>query len=86
MQDINLPADITIKIGEYTNKQGETKASYKKIGRVLQGNDGPFIALDATCLTMEINYLANKNRETQVMANIFSNERENTGGSRRGGF
>ena len=32
--------DLAVKVGEYTNKQGETKAQWLNVGRVVQYDDG----------------------------------------------
>jgi hypothetical protein len=32
--------DLVVKVGEYTNKNGEKKADYRNIGAELQGDDG----------------------------------------------
>lgn len=38
--------DMVIKIGSYTNNQGEQKNRYQNIGVILSGEDGPFALLD----------------------------------------
>jgi hypothetical protein len=32
--------DLVVKVGEYTNKNGEKKTDYRNIGAELQGDDG----------------------------------------------
>lgn len=76
-------ANITIKTGEYES-QGKTKGRYKVIGRLMQdekGND--FILLDSTMLSMQLNYLANKDRKDMVISSIFADDK--SGSSDSGG-
>lgn len=40
--------DIVAKVGEYTDRQGQTKPSYKNVGALMQGDNGPFLMLDRT--------------------------------------
>lgn len=36
----NKTHDLTVKTGEYTNAQGETKGRYENIGSLMQGDNG----------------------------------------------
>jgi hypothetical protein len=64
-------ADLAIKIGEY-EQAGEKRSRNKKIGSLMQTEDGrQFVMLDATVLTMEINYLANPGRRTDLIVSVF---------------
>lgn len=40
--------DLTVKTGEYTNGQGETKGRYENVGSVMQGDNGQFVILKRT--------------------------------------
>jgi hypothetical protein len=40
--------DLTVKTGEYTNSQGETKGRYENVGSVMQGDNGQFVILKRT--------------------------------------
>lgn len=40
--------DIVAKVGEYTDRQGQTKPSYKNVGALMQGDNGPFLMLERT--------------------------------------
>ena len=41
--------DLVVKVGEYTNNQGETKSRYENIGAVMSGkDDGSYIMLKRT--------------------------------------
>lgn len=37
--------DIAVKVGEYTNKAGETKGRWQNVGAMMEGESGPFIML-----------------------------------------
>lgn len=37
--------DLAVKVGEYTNQQGEKKNRYQNVGAVMQGDNGQFIML-----------------------------------------
>lgn len=79
--------DLVIKVGEYTDSQGQTKARTKNVGSVFQREDGSqFIALDATIVAMETQYIANPNRSDKVMVSVYEvREREDNGGQRQQG-
>lgn len=69
--------DLAIVIGKYTDRNGAEKSRYKTIGQVVTKDDGgEFIVIDATCLTMEINYLANKDRRDRINVSIFSRDKD----------
>jgi len=38
--------DLAVRVGEYTNRNGETKGNYVNVGAVLQGDKGPYLLLD----------------------------------------
>lgn len=40
--------DLVIKVGEYTNAQGEKKNRYQNVGAIMEGDNGPFILLEKT--------------------------------------
>lgn len=40
--------DIAVKTGTYTDAQGNTKSRYENVGKLMQGNDGPYILLKRT--------------------------------------
>jgi hypothetical protein len=40
--------DIAVKVGEYTDREGNTKGRYMNVGAVIQGDKGPYIVLDRT--------------------------------------
>jgi hypothetical protein len=37
--------DLAVVIGEYTDRDGNTKKRYQNIGALMQGDNGPFIML-----------------------------------------
>ena len=40
--------DLVVKTGEYTDRDGQTKARFKNVGVVMEGQNGPYILLDRT--------------------------------------
>lgn len=40
--------DIVAKTGEYTDRNGDTKARYLNVGAVMQGQNGPYLLLNKT--------------------------------------
>lgn len=72
-------ANITVKIGEYES-QSKTKGRYKVIGRLMsdeKGND--FILLDSTIVSMQLLYLANKDRKDNIICSIFADDNSGSG-------
>ncbi len=41
----NKTHDLAVKVGEYTDKQGNTKGRYQNVGALMMGDKGPFIML-----------------------------------------
>jgi hypothetical protein len=37
--------DLSVVIGEYTDRDGNTKKRYQNVGALMQGDNGPFIML-----------------------------------------
>lgn len=40
--------DLAVKVGEYTDQQGQAKGRYENIGSVMQGDNGMFLILKRT--------------------------------------
>lgn len=40
--------DLVVKVGEYTDGQGQTKGRFKNVGVMMDGDKGPYILLDRT--------------------------------------
>ncbi len=40
--------DLVVKVGEYTDSQGQTKGRFKNVGVMMEGQNGPYILLDRT--------------------------------------
>lgn len=76
--------DLVIKVGEYTDGQGQTKARTKNIGSVWAREDGSqFIALDATVVSMELQWVANPNHSDKVMVSVYEARERGEGGGQR---
>ena len=57
--------DIVAKVGEYTDRQGNTKPRYKNVGALMQGDNGPFIMIDRT---FNIAGLPNDGRDNALLS------------------
>jgi hypothetical protein len=40
--------DLVVKVGEYTDNQGQTKGRFKNVGVMMEGDNGPYLLLDRT--------------------------------------
>jgi len=40
--------DLVVKVGEYTDGQGQTQGRFKNVGVMMDGDKGPYILLDRT--------------------------------------
>jgi len=40
--------DLVVKVGEYTDNQGQTKGRFKNVGVMMDGQNGPYLLLDRT--------------------------------------
>ena len=40
--------DLVVKVGEYTDGQGQTKGRFKNVGVMMEGDKGPYLLLDRT--------------------------------------
>lgn len=67
--------DIAVKVGEYQNANGETKARYMNIGAIMKSDDGnEFLLLDVLALNpmlASMHMSATKRRESSVLASLF---------------
>lgn len=67
--------DIAVKVGEYQNRSGETKARYMNIGAIMKSDDGnEFALLDVLALNpmlASMHMSATKLRESNVLASLF---------------
>jgi len=71
---------IVVKIGEYTDRSGAQKARWKYVGEIITKDDGgQFVKLDATCLSMQLFALANRERSDYVLCSLFSDDDKATG-------
>lgn len=60
--------NLVVTTGTYTNRDGDTKKSYKIIGQIHEGQHGKYITLDA-----DVNLAAfpRKDGDSRVMVNIY---------------
>lgn len=71
--------DIVAKVGEYTDRQGQTKARYENVGALMQGDNGPFIMLKRT---FNIAGLPNDGRDNALLS-CFEPRDDNAQGNRQ---
>lgn len=75
--------DIAIKVGTYSGQDGKEKGEYRRIGRLMQSDDGGhFLLLNADVLPMQLNYLANKERKSSLLCSVFAPRDEQGGGTK----
>lgn len=63
--------DLCIAVGKYTTAAGESKTQYRRIGALMEGDNGPFILLNAEVLAMPLFALANRERRDSVILSLF---------------
>lgn len=73
--------DLAIKTGEYES-QGQKKGRYQNIGSVMQGDNGPYIMLNALFVSSQLNGIANRERRDSLLVSMF--EPKGEGGQRTG--
>tara|TARA_R110002020_G_scaffold54301_1_gene151544 strand:+ start:688 stop:1044 length:357 start_codon:yes stop_codon:yes gene_type:complete len=66
--------DVTVKTGEYTNNQGETKGRYENIGTMMQGDNGPFLILKRTFNPAGV---PNPDNKDSVICSCFEPQQQN---------
>lgn len=66
--------DIAIKLGTYTDRQGQEKGRWLNVGAVMQGDDGNFFAL----LHRHVNLggIPNPDGRDSVLASLFPANRQ----------
>lgn len=62
--------DLAIKTGEY-EVQGQKKGRYQNIGSVMQGDNGPYIMLNALFVSSQLNGIANRERRDSLLVSMF---------------
>lgn len=69
--------DLTVKVGEYQDRSGQTKSEWKRIGVVMQNDDGSeFAILDRTFNPAGV---PNPENRSTVLVNFFE-PRDDSGG------
>jgi hypothetical protein len=58
--------DLVVKVGEYTDGQGQTKGRFKNVGVMMDGQNGPYILLDRTFNPAGVN--GNEGRESIIIS------------------
>lgn len=68
--------DLVVKVGEYTDGQGQTKGRFKNVGVMMEGQNGPYILLDRTFNPAGVS--GNEGRESIIVS--MYEPRDNAGG------
>ena len=68
--------DLVVKVGEYTDREGQTKARFKNVGVVMEGQNGPYVLLDRTFNPAGVS--GNEGRESIIIS--MYEPRDNAGG------
>ena len=79
-----MAKSLTIKIGTYTNNEGQEKGNYVRLGTLMQGQDGgEYLIIDPTvslagCLARQnmMNHKARKPTRDSLMVSIFDNNQQ----------
>ena len=74
--------DLVVKVGEYTDNQGQTKGRFKNVGVMMEGQNGPYLLLDRTFNPAGVG--GNDGRES-IIISMYEPRDENGGQSRDGG-
>ena len=69
--------DLVVKVGEYTDGQGQTKGRFKNVGVMMEGQNGPYILLDRTFNPAGVG--GNDGRESIILS--MYEPRDNAGGA-----
>jgi len=76
-----MPKDVSLAVEKYTNKQGEEKTKYVKIGTIREGQNGEYMLIEPTvdlagCLALQnmMNHKQGKEVRTNLIASIFDRQ------------
>jgi len=79
-----MSKDLVIKVGEYTNKEGEVKGEYVKLGVVLSGDNGSYVLIDPTvslsgCLIKQRIFSGKQKKKPgdMLMVSVFDRNKDN---------
>jgi hypothetical protein len=74
---------LSVKVGEYTNQQGETKGEYIRLGALMSGQNGEYLLLDPTvniagCLAKQnmLNHKNGKQVRDSLMVSVFDDNNQ----------
>ena len=80
---MTILADIVVKNGSYTDREGNEKKRYVNIGHLHEGQHGKYITLDAH---VNLAGFERKDGDTRVFANLYKKkDRQQEGGQQEGG-
>lgn len=70
-----LKYNVAVKIGEY-EARGQKKNRYQRIGRIMDGDTGPFLLLDVLFISPQLFALANKDGKDSIIVSLFEEDRK----------
>ena len=73
--------DVAVKVGEYTNASGKKRNKYQNIGKVMEGNDGHIMILNALMISPQLFALANRERKDSIIVSLFEPKEYGSSGS-----
>lgn len=78
-----MPKDVSIAVEKYTNKQGEEKTKYVKVGTIMDGQNGEYMLIEPTvdlagCLALQnmMNHKQGKEVRTNLIASVFDRNQQ----------
>ena len=72
--------DLVVKVGEYTDNQGQTKGRFKNVGVMMEGQNGPYLLLDRTFNPAGVG--GNDGRES-IIISMYEPKQDGQGGGLR---
>jgi hypothetical protein len=79
--------DLVVKVGEYTDGQGQTKGRFKNVGVMMEGDNGPYLLLDRTFNPAGVG--GNEGRES-IIVSLYEPRQDGAGqqapASKSGGY
>lgn len=75
--------DAVVKVGEYTDNQGNTKGRYENVGSVMQGDNGQFLILKRTFNAAGV---PNPDNKDSVIVSFFEQNNQGQQQNNQGGY
>ena len=70
--------NLTVATSKFTDREGNHRSRYKNIGMLFEREDGSqFLALDASVVAIELQWIVNPDHNDKVMAGLYPIEDRN---------